>query len=325
MITLYKPERKDLWFRQQFMADEDTMSFNHAWGGAIPFPENAWKDWYDHWLIHHDNRRFYRYLRDSETKTFVGEIAYHYDDERKIWLANVIVASEYRGKGYGSNGLKLLCEAARANGIDVLRDDIAVDNPAITLFLKAGFTEEFRTDKIIMLKKELKRDPRRIIIIGSPGSGKSTFARKLRDITGLPLYYLDQIFHNTDKTTATKEEFDRELAKILSREEWIIDGNYLRTLPNRVEACEQIFFFDLPVDICLKGAASRIGTRREDIPWIEEEFDEDFRQYIIDFPRDQLPVIRNLLNKQRDRKKIVTFHSHEEADEWTVRTPFPGV
>ena len=98
------------------MADEATMSYNAAWGGTIPFPENTWKEWYDRWLIHHENKRFYRYLQDTETKEFVGEIAYHYDEEREIFLADMIVASEYRGRGYGSEGLQLLCDAAKANG-----------------------------------------------------------------------------------------------------------------------------------------------------------------------------------------------------------------
>ena len=102
MITTYKPTLQDLWFRQQFMADEATMSYNAAWGGTIPFPENTWKEWYDRWLIHHENKRFYRYLMDTETKNFVGEIAYHYDEKREIWLADVIVASEYRGICYVS-------------------------------------------------------------------------------------------------------------------------------------------------------------------------------------------------------------------------------
>ena len=183
MITTYKPALQDLWFRQHFMADEATMSYNRAWGGTKPFPENAWKEWYDHWLIHHENKRFYRYLRDPEAETLVGEIAYHYEKEREIWLADVIVASEYRGRGYGSEGLQLLCEAARENGVDVLRDDIAIGNPAVRLFLKAGFTEEYRTDEIIMLKKDLKPQPGRVIVIGSPGSGQefgnSDFAGKL--------------------------------------------------------------------------------------------------------------------------------------------------
>ena len=156
MTVLYKPIIEDLWFRQKYLADEDTMSYNKDWGETISFPESDWKDWYDYWIIYHENKRFYRYLQDSETRSFVGEAAYHYDVERDIFLADVIVASEYRGRGYGREGLVLLCEAAKANGVGALWDDIAIDNPAVALFLKTGFIEEYRTDKIIMLKKDLK-------------------------------------------------------------------------------------------------------------------------------------------------------------------------
>ena len=316
MIITYKPLLKDLWFRQQFMADEATMSYNAAWGGKIPFPESKWESWYEHWLIQHESKRFYRYLKDSETNTFVGEIAYRYDEDRDIWLANVIVASEFRGKGYGSAGLQLLCEAAAKNGVDILRDDIAIDNPARKMFLNAGFTEEYRTDEIVMLKKDLTDLPSRILIIGSPGSGKSTFARKLRDKTGLSLYYLDMIFHKPDRTTVSRESFDEKLSEILKTDEWIIDGNYQRTLPLRFEKCTEIFFFDLPVEECLQGAAARIGQKREDLPWIEEEFDPEFRQYILDFSRDQLPKIYQLMDLYADTKKIVVFYSREESDAW---------
>ena len=71
---------------------------------------------------------------------------------------------------------------------------------------------------------------KRIIVIGSPGAGKSTFARQLRDITGLPLYYLDIIWHLPDRTTITKDEFDQKLMNILKTDSWIIDGNYGRTI-----------------------------------------------------------------------------------------------
>ena len=155
MIELYKPTIDDLWFRERFLADEATMSYNHAWGGTIPFPRSAWADWYDVWIGCPQGGRFYRFLRESETDELVGEIAYHFDPCRQIWIADVIVCAEYRGRGYGTQGLRLLCEAAAENGITELYDDIAIDNPGITLFLKAGFTEEYRTDEIIMLKKAL--------------------------------------------------------------------------------------------------------------------------------------------------------------------------
>lgn len=157
---------------------------------------------------------------------------------------------------------------------------------------------------------------KRVIVIGSPGAGKSTFARKLKDKTGLPLYYLDRIFHKPDRTTVTREEFDQKLQTILQTDRWIIDGNYQRTLPLRFEACTDVFLLDFPLHLCLEGAASRVGTVREDLPWTEQEFDPEFRQYILDFPKDQLPKIYELIEQYRDRRRILIFHSREEADHW---------
>ncbi len=104
------------------------------------------------------------------------------------------------------------------------------------------------------------------IIIGCPGAGKSTFARKLRDSTGLPLYYLDLLWHKPDKTNLSEKEFDDTLDKIVRRKRWIIDGNYQRTLETRFKKCDTIFLLDYPVSVCLEGAKSRIGKKREDMP-----------------------------------------------------------
>ncbi len=154
-IELYTPSYEDLWFRQRLLADAATMSYNHAWGGTIDFPESRWKDWFNYWMEAPAGKRFYRYLRDIAANCFVGEIAYHYDGERSLFIADIIVAAEHRSKGYGTAGLALLCGAAKQNGIQLLYDDIAIDNPAISLFLRVGFREEYRTDQIVMLKKEL--------------------------------------------------------------------------------------------------------------------------------------------------------------------------
>ena len=67
---------------------------------------------------------------------------------------------------------------------------------------------------------------------------------------------------------------------------------------------------------CLEGAASRVGTVREDMPWIEQEFDPEFRQYILDFPKDQRPSIYELIEQYQDSRRIIIFHSREEADNW---------
>ena len=64
------------------------------------------------------------------------------------------------------------------------------------------------------------------------------------------------------------------------------------------------------------GSYARIGKKREDLPWIETEFDEEFRQWILDFPNDQLPRIYELLEQYRDGKEIHIFRSREEAEEW---------
>ena len=77
----------------------------------------------------------------------------------------------------------------------------------------------------------------RILIIGCPGSGKSTLARALAQITGLPLYYLDMIWHRPDGTEIDRADFDKELERILRQDHWIIDGNYFRTLPRPSFGC----------------------------------------------------------------------------------------
>ena len=156
----------------------------------------------------------------------------------------------------------------------------------------------------------------KIIVIGSPGAGKSTFARKLRDVTGLPLYYLDMLWHKPDKTNISREEFDAKLREILMRDRWIIDGNYNRTLEIRMQHSDTIFLMDFPLDICLSGAESRVGKVREDMPWSETEFDSEFKQFIIDFPKKSLPGIYDLIEKYRKGKRVVIFKSREETEKF---------
>ncbi len=312
MILFHLPTPEELAFRESLLSDEATMSYNRAWGGAVGFPRERWETWYDRWIAHPEGLRFYRYLLDSGTGRFVGEATFHTNEAGRC-CADVIVSAAERGRGFGREGLALLCEAARLHGIDTLWDEIAPDNPAAALFLRAGFTEEGRGAQGRLYRRELGGLMNRILVIGCPGAGKSTFARALRDISGVPLFYLDMLFHRADRTTAPREEFDEALKQIMDRPRWIIDGNYLRTMPLRMAACDTVYCFDLPVAECLEGAMARIGQKREDLPWTEEEFDPEFRQYILDFPTDQRPAIGELLERCREEKRVVVFRTRAEA------------
>jgi adenylate kinase family enzyme len=143
----------------------------------------------------------------------------------------------------------------------------------------------------------------KIIVIGCSGSGKTTFSEKLRDKTGLPLFYLDAIWHKPDRTHISREEYDARLAEILALDSWIIDGNYGRTMERRMDACDTVILFDLPTEVCLDGAISRLGKERYDMPWVDTELDSNLKREIEEFPSKNLPDIYALIGKHRHTKK----------------------
>lgn len=154
----------------------------------------------------------------------------------------------------------------------------------------------------------------RVLVVGCPGAGKSVFARKLSAVTGLPLYYLDLLWHRPDRTTASEEEFDGRLREILREEHWIVDGNYLRTFEQRLSVCDAVFYLDIPVGICFEGVRVRLGRPREDLPWLEDSLDDEFRRWIEDFPFSQKPRIEKCLQRFREGRAITVFHDRAESD-----------
>ena len=158
----------------------------------------------------------------------------------------------------------------------------------------------------------------RVIIIGCPGSGKSTFARRLATLTGLPLYHLDLLYHRPDRTKVPREVFDSSLDEIMSTEYWIIDGNYQRTLEKRISGCDRVFLFDLPAEVCLEGVKERVGRPRPDMPWVEEKLDPEFEDFIKEFREKKLPKIYELLGRSGGRK-ITVFRTREEAEKYLYK------
>ena len=155
---------------------------------------------------------------------------------------------------------------------------------------------------------------KKIIIIGCPGSGKTTFAEKLHRKTGIPLYHLDAIWHKPDRTHISRDDFDARMMEIFADDEWIIDGNYSRTIEMRLKECDTVFLFDLPTELCLQGATERLGKGRYDMPWIDAELDPKLKLEIEEFKDKKLPEIYNLLEKYGQNKKITIFKSRRDAD-----------
>lgn len=154
---------------------------------------------------------------------------------------------------------------------------------------------------------------KRVLILGSPGAGKSTFAWKLQSKTKLPLVYMDQLFWHANKTTVSKHELDEKVKRIVAKPAWIMDGNYQRTLKYRLPKCDTIFWLDYPTEVCLAGVKARKGKPRPDLPWIEEDEDPKFMSYIAKFRTVQRPILVKELQKYPN-KQIIVFHSRQEAN-----------
>ena len=160
---------------------------------------------------------------------------------------------------------------------------------------------------------------KKIIVIGCPGSGKSRLAKKLHTISGIPLYHLDMLYWNADKTTVEKGVFLERLGDAMGKEEWIIDGNYASTMEIRMKACDTVIFLDFPTNTCLSGIKERLGKPRSDMPWVEsEESDDEFIEFIKNYNLLNRPQVLELLKKYSE-KRIFILNNREEADEFLTR------
>ena len=154
----------------------------------------------------------------------------------------------------------------------------------------------------------------RIIVIGCPGSGKSTLSRELSQRTGTPLHHLDMMYWREDGTTVEKSLFLERLATAMAGNTWIIDGNYASTMDIRMAACDTVIFLDYPVEVCLEGIRSRVGKPRGDIPWTETRVDGELAKFVLDYPEQQRPRVLELIRKYGEGRRVVILQSRREAE-----------
>lgn len=146
MLTLYIPELKDYWYEQKLQSDPKTMEYNagydvsyygyHYDTGCIDFPIDRWQAVYEKRI---KENRYFAYLKNEETNEFVGYVNYHFVKSSNRYECGIVIEAKHRGKGYAKEGLKLLIEKAKSDGVTALYDSFEKDRPNIKVFKDVGF------------------------------------------------------------------------------------------------------------------------------------------------------------------------------------------
>ena len=155
----------------------------------------------------------------------------------------------------------------------------------------------------------------KILVLGCSGSGKSTFSKTLHELTGLPLFHLDNLWWNEDRSHISRDEFDKKLETILAKDKWIIDGDYSRTYEMRIRSCDTIIFLDFSEKQCMEGIINRVGKTRTDIPWVENQLDPELVELVRNYNGKNRPELYSLIEKYPD-KKVIIFNTREQAQSW---------
>ncbi len=161
---------------------------------------------------------------------------------------------------------------------------------------------------------------KRVIVIGGNGSGKTTFSVKLAEYLKLPLIHLDRIYWKENWEHLSNEEFDNALMSELIKPEWIIDGNYKRTVETRLKYCDTVFYFDFSSLACLYGSITRTiknyGKKRFDMGGnCTDKFDLEFYKNIILFNKKYRKHYYELLENCKDIK-VVIFRNRKQVEKY---------
>lgn len=165
---------------------------------------------------------------------------------------------------------------------------------------------------------------KRILVIGCPGSGKTTLSQRLGDILQIPVIHLDTLYWKPGWVETGKDEWIDQLRNVMSNEAWILDGNYSGTLPERLGECDAVVFLDVSRILCvwrvLKRSIWHHGKVRSDMAeGCPERLDLSFLLWVWNYRNRSRPKILNLLRQCHDSKKVIYLRSRHDVEEFLVK------
>ena len=160
----------------------------------------------------------------------------------------------------------------------------------------------------------------KIIVIGCPGSGKSTMTFKLTEILNYPTLHLDKIYHIDNDHHISSEELSKQVDIFANTyENWIIDGNFLYTIEQRIKLADTIVLLNIDSKICVQNAINR--TKKSRTADMAEGFDitkisDEFLDYIANFQKDTLPEILEIIKKHKNGKIVYILNNYAEIEDF---------
>lgn len=246
------------------------------------------------------------------------------DEHLKSLLANLYLLPEFRNQGYGSAFYELLEKDLLAR--DARYVDCSIAPKALSFYARKDFqkTNDLLIENHLPAYRKFLSRPfpyQKMIVLGSPGAGKSYLSRELARRFLYPVVHMDVLYWRQDWAHLSDEEMLKALDKVLAEESWIIDGNYPSTLEHRYQKADVVFFLDYPPEICLEGEKKRRSIPRDDFPsFLKEGEDPGFLNFIATFPQNGRPTILRMAERYV-HTPFIRFSSREECDQFLSLYP----
>ena len=157
----------------------------------------------------------------------------------------------------------------------------------------------------------------RINVLGTAGSGKSTFSKRLVEKLNVPYIQMDELFWKSNWTESSDEELFPKLEKALSSDDWVLDGNHTRTIPIKWKRVQMVVYLDLPFHIVLYRVIKRSLIRgfKNEKRWAGNR-ETIWKQFFTHENRERFEV--NSKSSEYSHIKFVRLRSMKEVEHFVT-------